>query len=232
MNFDKSFLQNPLSEYLKWIFKKFIYQYRYRNRFLKIGYKCSLCNVTFDSHNWLANNVILSNVSMGKFTYVSDNSVILETKLGSFCSVGPNVRIAPGKHPTHTIVSTHPSIYSNPNYCSKNFSEYDRHNPYRHVEIGNDVWICANAVIADGVKIGDGAIIAANALVIKDVEPYSIVSGVPAKHIRFRFLAEEISVLLELKWWEKDITWIENNSKYLWDIKELMKKFDDGKKTK
>jgi len=83
--------------------------------------------------------------------------------------------------------------------------------------IGNDVWIGYNATILAGVTIGDGAIIATNATVTKDVDPYKIVGGNPAKVIRQRFSEEEIAKLLALKWWDKDIEWITQNVKKLTD---------------
>ncbi|UQB68755.1 CatB-related O-acetyltransferase [Epilithonimonas zeae] len=179
-----------------------------------------LYNITFGKYNWVGNNVIMINSSIGDFTYISDSSVISETVMGKFCSVGPNVRTAPGKHPTHTFVSTHPAIYSNPQYCLKNFQTKDHHNPKRNVYIGNDVWICANAIIADGVTIGDGAIIASNSVVTADVEPYVIVGGVPAKFIRKRFKDEQIDVLNESKWWDQSIDWIDNNSDIFLNIED------------
>lgn len=219
--FDKSYLQNPFSEYLKWIITKIKYQSRFKH--FKLGYLSRLINVVFGKYNWVGNNVILINSSFGDFSYISDNSVICETKMGKFCSIGPNVRIAPGKHPTHTFVSTHPAIYSNPEYCLKNFQSKDHHNPTRNVTIGNDVWICANAVIADGVKIGDGAIIASNSVVNSDVEPYTIVGGVPAKLIRKRFSDEQIEVLKNTEWWDKDHDWIEKNSHLFLNIDDFHK---------
>ena len=157
-------------------------------------------------------SVFIENSNINDYTYISAGCVISEATIGKFCSIGPNVRIAPGKHPTHTFVSTHPAIYSNPACCIKNFSDKDYHSPYRNVEIGNDVWICANAIITDGIKIGDGAIIAANSVVSKNVEPYTIVGGVPAKFIRKRFTDEQINFLLKFKWWENDFDWIEKNA--------------------
>jgi chloramphenicol O-acetyltransferase type B len=218
---DRSYLQNPFFEYLKWLKTKIKYQKKYKN--LKIGYMSKLINVLFGQYNWVGNNVIMINSSIEDFTYISDNSVICETKMGKFCSVGPNVRIAPGKHPTHTFVSTHPAIYSNPDYCMKNFQTKDHHNPKRDVLIGNDVWICANAVIADGVTVGDGAIIAANAVVNADVEPYSIVGGIPAKLIRKRFKDEQIDVLKTSKWWDQNIEWIEKNSEIFLNVEDFYK---------
>lgn len=216
--FDRSYLQNPFSEYLKWLITKIKYQSKYK--YLRVGYMSKLINAAFGNYNWTGNNVIIINSSIGDFSYISDNSVICETKMGKFCSIGPNVRIAPGKHPTHTFVSTHPAIYSNPGYCLKNFQEKDQHNPERNVSIGNDVWICANAIIADGVKVGDGAIIASNSVVTSDVEPYTIVGGVPAKLIRNRFKDDQIDILNKSKWWNQDIEWIEKNSDIFLNIED------------
>ena len=217
--FDKSYLQNPFSKYLKWIITKIKYQSKYQ--YFRLGYLSQLINVVFGKYNWVGNNVIIINSSFGDFSYISDYSVICETTMGKFCSIGPNVRIAPGKHPTHTFVSTHPAMYSSPEYCLKNFQEKDYHNPIRNVEIGNDVWICANVVIADGVKIGDGAIIASNSVVNRDVEPYTIVGGVPAKTIRKRFADNQIEILKKSKWWDNDHKWIENNSAIFLDIDQF-----------
>lgn len=219
--FDKSYLQNPFSKYARWLITKIKYQSKYQ--YLRVGYMSELINVAFGKYNWLGNNVIIINSSIGDFSYISDGSVISETKMGKFCSIGPNVRIAPGKHPTHTFVSTHPAIYSNPDYCLKNFQKKDHHNPVRNVSVGNDVWICANVIVADGVNVGDGAIIGSNSVVTSDVEPYTIVGGIPARFIRKRFKDEQIDVLNESKWWDKDIDWIEKNSNIFLNIDDFYK---------
>ena len=82
--------------------------------------------------------------------------------------------------------------------------------------IGNDVWIGAKSTIMSGVKIGDGVIIAAGALVTKDVEPYSVVGGNPAKHIKYRFDEEQIVDLLKIKWWEWNEDMIKEEAMLLW----------------
>ena len=92
------------------------------------------------------------------------------------------------------------------------------------IVIGNDVWIGANAIVLDGVTIGDGAIISAGAIVNKNIPPFSIYGGVPAKFIRFRFEENEIDFLKNLKWWDKDINWIKSYTPYFKDIKELISK--------
>lgn len=222
MIFDKSFLQNPIFEYFKWLKTKYIYQSKYKG--LRIGYRSKLMNVDFGRNNMIASNVILINSVIKDFSYISDGSVINESQIGKFCSIGPNVRIAPGKHPTNTIVSTHPSVYSNPHNLLKNFSKVDHYKYKKGVIIGNDVWIGANAVIIDGVNIGDGAIIGANSVITSDVKPYSIVVGSPGKAVKSRFTENEVAFLLDFKWWDKNDEWIDVNVDDLLDIKKLMMK--------
>lgn len=96
-----------------------------------------------------------------------------------------NVAIGPSQHPLH-FLSTHPFQYiERENLTNKNLVEF-QHNP--PVEIGNDVWIGANVVIMDGLKIGDGAVIGANAVVTKNIPPYAIAVGIPAKVIKYHAL--------------------------------------------
>jgi len=203
---------------------KISYQKKYKH--IRIGYKNKLHNVRFGKYNWTSERVVMENVTIGDFSYVSDDSVILEATIGKFCSIGPNVRIAPGNHPTHTFVSTHPSLFSNPSYAVMNFFNTDYYHPDRHVTVGNDVWIGANVVISDGITIGDGAIIAANAVVTSNVEPYCMVGGVPAKVIRYRFNPDEIEFLLKIKWWDKSIEWIKQHASYFLSIEEFVKLLD------
>ena len=94
-----------------------------------------------------------------------------------------------------------------------------------HLVIGNDVWIGANVTIMGGVTIGDGAIVAAGSVVTRNVEPFSIVAGVPSKHIRFRFEKNIIDFLIQEKWWERDFDWLKKNAQYFIDIKKYEKKF-------
>ncbi|TLU65218.1 CatB-related O-acetyltransferase [Thalassotalea litorea] len=102
--------------------------------------------------------------------------------------------------------TTSPLFYRVKNTFKLNIVNEDlEFDEYSRVTIGNDVWIGARAIILDGVKIGDGAIIAANAVVTKDVPPYAIVTGVPAKINSYRFEKERINELLKLKWWDLPI---------------------------
>lgn len=139
-----------------------------------------------------------------------------------------------GTHPTKKWVSTHPSFFSSKNIVTNlHFSDVDLFKEREYlpdglsIHIGNDVWIGADVKILEGVKIGDGAIIAAGAVVTKDVEPYSIVGGVPAKKIRDRFTTKQIEFLLKLKWWNKDLEWIKKHANLFRDIDLLMEKLNE-----
>ena len=163
----------------------------------------------------------LSKVTMGRYSYVGSGTRITNTVIGNFRSIGGRCGIGGGVHPTD-MVSTSPIFLKGRNILGKNFAEifYDSS---KTVEIGNDVWIGEGACILSGVKVGDGAIIGAHAVVTKNVEPYSVVAGVPAKEIRKRFDEETIYKLLTLKWWEwsekklKEIGPYFNNPKTLFE---------------
>jgi len=137
---------------------------------------------------------------IGKGTYIAINSTISVTEIGRFCSIGPNLICGYGLHPTNGL-STSPAFYSTLKQNGMTFCEVNKIEERKLIKIGNDVFIGMNVSILDGVTIGDGAIIAAGAIVNKDVEPYSIVGGVPAKHIKYRFNKEQIEALSKIKWW-------------------------------
>jgi len=186
----------------------------------------------FEGTNSFYSNSELYSSYIGFGTYISENSFLQDIKIGKFCSIGPNLKCIYGNHPTSKFVSTHPAFFStrkqvNLSYVSENkFQEFSKNvsnsNEYS-INVGNDVWISANVTILDGVTIGDGAIIASNSLVNKNVAPYTIVGGVPAKPIKTRFEKDEIDFLLKFKWWNKSLNWIEENSNQFTDIKQFIK---------
>lgn len=200
----------------------------------KIGNACTFghkntidSKAYFEGMNRLGNNVWFLNSSMGYASYVSDNSFIKNTLIGKYTCIANDVMTVAGNHPV-SFVSVHPAFYSfsqNPSYVKQSkFEDFNYLDPKNKISvvIGNDVWIGARATILEGVTIGDGAIVAAGAIVTKDVPPYAIVGGVPAKVIKYRFKEETIQKLLELKWWEKDQTWIKSHANDFDDVERFL----------
>lgn len=187
-------------------------------------------NTIFGGNNYISTNAELLNCDIGFASYIGINSTICNAKIGKFTSIGPYVKCILGNHPTNTYVSTHPAFFSTRKQSGFSFVNKDIFNEFADpieqgssysIKIGNDVWIGARVTIIDGVKIGDGAIVASGAVVNKDVPPFSIVGGVPAKEIKKRFESDEIEFLTELKWWDKGFSWIQEYAPYFTDIKNL-----------
>ena len=144
----------------------------------------------FGNKSYAVAPFLLINVQLGDHSYIARNAQAANVSIGKFCSIGPNFCCGLGIHPLDGF-STSPYLYPN---------GAEEHKP---VFIGNDVFIGANVTILDGVTIGDGAVIGAGAVVTKDIPPYAIAVGVPAKTIKYRFDENTQQLLLAEKWWEK-----------------------------
>jgi acetyltransferase-like isoleucine patch superfamily enzyme len=172
---------------------------------LVFGYNARLGrNVIFEGKNYLGSMSVLSDSTIGRMTYISSNCIVSNLKIGRYCSIAPGVKIGLGRHPLNEFYSTHPSFYRSNSLCGPGYTERNLYIDLVPTVIGNDVWIGANAVILDGINIADGAVIAAGAVVTKNVEPYAVVGGVPAKLLKYRFDVKTIETLLESRWWYKD----------------------------
>lgn len=140
-------------------------------------------------------------VTIGRYSYLGKNNSVVDTDIGDFCSIASYCAIGGEGHEV-SFVSTSPVFLTGRNALKTNFASLEGQNKRGRVSIGNDVWIGEAVYIRAGVKIGTGAVIGAHSVVTKDVEPYSIVAGVPAKEIRKRFDDETIEKLLEIQWWD------------------------------
>ncbi len=149
--------------------------------------------------------------NIGEYTFGKPNLFgdINKIKIGKFCSIAANV-----------------TLYSTTDHNMKNVSVYPFYLLEKDIKklpvlskgdiiIGNDVWIGDGVLILDGVTIGDGSVIGARSVVTKDVYPYEVVAGNPAKHIRYRFSKDQIEKLLKIKWWNWDIKKIKDNIELL-----------------
>ncbi len=171
---------------------------------------------------------------LGYGSYISAHCDMAMVKIGNFSSIGPRVVINPGRHPyTNPYATTCPAFYSLRKQNSYTFVKIQKFNEFNKlesgyaVEIGNDCWVGEGSLITGGVSIGDGAIVLARAVVTKNVPPYAIVAGIPAKVIKFRYNEETINKLLKLKWWNKDKNWLQMNSHLLRNIDELLKSYEE-----
>lgn len=189
--------------------------------------KCHSCvrinkATVLEGHHFFYKNVNIVGSCVGLGTYIATESNLSHCQIGRWCSIGPFVSIIIGEHPIREFISTHPAFFSNRKQAGFTFSEINQFEEYKYADphsgkyaiIGNDVWIGEGAKIRSGITIGDGAIIAAYALVTKDVPPYAIVGGIPAKIISYRFDEEKCRDLLEKKWWNHDWEWIKKNMDY------------------
>jgi acetyltransferase-like isoleucine patch superfamily enzyme len=153
--------------------------------------------------------------SIGKGTFIAPGVHIRDkrTVIGKYCSIARDVTIGTGTHPL-TALSTHSMVHRE---CytedgpigvrKENYVEFEQTRP---VTIGNDVWIGLNAVIMDGVTVGDGAVVGTHAVVTKDVPPYAIVAGLPARILRYRFDEKTIARLQKTRWFDRDTEFIKS----------------------
>lgn len=161
-------------------------------------------NVAFNRRSYI------NDTEVGDFTYAGSNTTINYSRIGKFCSLARNVDIGGFDHDYHKV-TTMPMFRfvqlfegGNPDAGKKELCE-----------VGNDVWIAAGAQILHKVRVGDGAVIGGGAVVTKDVPPYAIVAGVPAKIVKFRFSDDVINDLLDIKWWEWPLTVVLENIKWM-----------------
>lgn len=175
----------------------------------------------FEGANKVAHHSFFSG-SMGFGSFIGPYCEI-SAHIGRFTSIAPHVRTNHGTHPyKEPYVSTCPMFYSTRKQNGMTFADRKMFNESLQIPtIGNDCWIGENVFICGDVKIGDGAVVLAGAVVIKDIPPYAIVGGVPASIIKYRYDNATIDFLTRIKWWNKDIAWFQKNWTMMNDIQKL-----------
>jgi acetyltransferase-like isoleucine patch superfamily enzyme len=207
---------SSLKGYLKNVFLKL------KNKGLVLGPGCVVSQVNFGENVRLGNTVTALSSDIRDYSYIGNNAVVSNASIGKFCSIASEVHVGVGSHPSSVWVSTHPFFYLSRPGMGWDLIESDIRPESARTMIGSDVWVGTRATIKDGVRISDGAIIGAGAVVTKDLDSYGIYVGIPAKLIRYRFEPDEIAFLKSLRWWDKDLSWIRQNADAFRDVDLLM----------
>jgi len=165
----------------------------------------TLRDVTLGRYTEVGERTTIAETTMDDYSYVVNDSNIIYSTIGKFCSIAAMTRINPGNHPMHRATQAHftyrSSIYFDGESDDEAFFDWRRQH---HVTIGHDVWIGHGAIVLAGRSIGTGAVVAGGAVVTKDVPPYTIVGGTPAKVIKRRFDERTAERMQALAWWDWD----------------------------
>lgn len=170
-----------------------------------------------------AHNKIIES-KFGDYTYTMDDVTVNYTEIGKFCSIASHACINPVQHPMNRVTQHHMTYRKDAyRFADKDDKDIFDWRRTQTVKIGHDVWIGHGAIIMKGVKIGTGAVIGSGSIVTKDVEPYTIVVGVPAGPIKRRFSKEIADELLKIAWWDWSREKLENHFDELNDIEAFIK---------
>jgi phosphonate metabolism protein (transferase hexapeptide repeat family) len=173
--------------------------------------------------------VVISESEVGDYTYFAGDASVIYSKVGKYCSIASHVRLNPGNHPSWRVMQHH-CTYRRVRYGfdTKNDDEFFNWRKEDNVEIGHDVWLGHGVLVMAGVKIGTGSVIGSGSVVTKDIAPYSIAVGVPARVIRKRFNDQTIEKLLKSEWWDWDRKTLEERFRDFLDLESFLNKYCGG----
>ncbi len=238
---------HPEKDYL--IISFMTFQYELLEWIQEMGFTCDDCFYINENEGYNKEDIIYRGCRVGRYTYGYKellSAYPMASSIGRYCSINVTARIW-NNHPVDYI-TTHPFLdyplfygweaYESRREYSYQYGKYFHNSRYensplrnnREIIIGNDVWIGANVIILPGVNIGDGAIIAAGAVVTKSVEPYAVVGGIPAKVIKYRFAEEDIACLESAKWWDWSVEKIEKNMELFYQPEKFLRLIKEGLK--
>lgn len=174
--------------------------YLYGKLMKKLQGTCVI-NSVIDKTSVVGTSCNVVNSEMNRYSYCGNDCQIVYAEIGAFCSISDHVFIGGAEHPMGWV-STSP-VFQNVRHSgpSKRFAKFNIPKSKKTI-IGNDVWIGHGVTIKQGVIIGNGAVLGSNALITRDIPPYAVVGGVPARLIKYRFSEDVINRLEEIKWWD------------------------------
>ena len=218
---------------MKQLLKRWVLRLKWRGK-LQLEQGCDIAlQAQFEGMNKIYSHSSFGGI-LGYGSYIGHHSS-LTAKIGRFCSISNHVICNAGIHPFQApFATTSPCFFSLRKQNGATFATQQMLNEIKTTdnegafdcEIGNDVWICEGVFINGGIHIADGAVVLAHAVVTKDVPPYAIVGGVPAKIIGYRYDEATIKWLLNVQWWNNPIAWFRAHWSLLCDIDKLKAYYD------
>ena len=219
--------------WMKQLLKRWVLRLKWRGK-LQFEHSCDIAlQAQFEGMNKIYSHSSFGGI-LGYGSYIGHHSS-LTAKIGRFCSISNHVICNAGIHPFQApFATTSPCFFSLRKQNGATFATQQMLNEMKTTdnegsfdcEIGNDVWICEGVFINGGIHIADGAVVLAHAVVTKDVPPYAIVGGVPAKIIGYRYDEATIKWLLNVQWWNNPIAWFRAHWSLLCDIDKLKAYYD------
>lgn len=200
------------------IFLKLIY---FLSKFIKKIQLPSIKNSSFGKKSKVMSGSQVVSSVIGKYTYLGYNCIVINSTIGSFCSIANDVKIGGASHPM-SWVSTSPVFCSGKNILKTNISKHNFKPNTSVTIIENDVWIGYNCIIKSGVKISNGAVVGMGSIVTKNIGPYEIWAGNPAKMIKKRFSEDTITQLLKSEWWHWDEHKLSNYSNLMNNVPDFL----------
>ena len=187
---------------------------------------CILQNANVDKTAAICSKVRFYRGKIGKYSYIGNNSFVCDTDIGNFTSISTDCYIGGTTHPIDWV-STSPVFHKHENIMKKNFARHE-FDIFKRTTIGNDVWIGNRVMIKAGVTIADGAVIGMGSVVTKDVGPYEIWVGNPARCVKKRFNEEIINQLIDIKWWDMENSDISKYSEYYNNPNLFLEKYNEN----
>lgn len=171
-------------------------------------------------------NCSITESTFGDYSYCAGDVAIIYSEVGKFCSIASHVRLNPGNHPMHRVTQHH-MTYRRAQYgfCDTDDAAFFDWRRADKVTVGHDVWLGHGVLVMPGVSIGTGAVVGAGAVVTKDIPPYTIAVGVPAKPLRPRFPEAVAAKLLAIAWWDWPRDLLEERFEELNDLEAFLEKY-------